>query len=348
MNTNIFKFHVDLNWQLLELLSKIDRFDASWEHIKKQKPEDGLRQLKSVATVQSIGASTRIEGSSLSDKEIVTLLKDFSPDKLENRDAQEVAGYHEALSIVEELYDNIDISESSIKSLHNTLLKYSAKDSWHKGNYKKNNNIIEITHKDGSKQSIFKTTPCGIETERAMQDLINWYNTDREVAPLIKTAAFVYEILSIHPFQDGNGRLARLLTTLLLLKSGYNWIIYSSLEKQIEKEKNKYYTTLMFCQSNRPNENISSWLSFFLTIMYRIQKELSLEFTNTKNVDHGLPLKQKTIYNFLKHSPDKSSGEIAGELNMPKPTVVSILKDMCNKKLIIRKGTGKSTIYSIP
>ncbi|RKZ47331.1 MAG: hypothetical protein DRR16_21075 [Candidatus Parabeggiatoa sp. nov. 3] len=234
MDNKVHTFTVDIDWKLISMISQIDRFDASWSSIERKEGEN-LKQLKSIATVKSVGASTRIEGSKMSDKEVEVLLeKKIDITKLEDRDSQEVVGYFESLDLISESYSDIEMTESHIKNLHNILLKYSKKDEWHRGNYKKQNNSVEATFPDATKQIIFKTTDAGLKTEEAMRTLIQWYHSDEETHPLVKCAVFAYELVSIHPFQDGNGRLTRLLSTLLLLKQGYKWIQYISFEHEIE------------------------------------------------------------------------------------------------------------------
>jgi Fic family protein len=177
--------------------------------------------LKSIATVRSIGASNRIEGNRMSDEEVDVLLQKIDITKITDRDSQEVVGYFEVLDLISESYENISITESHIKSLHNSLMKYSTKDQWHKGNYKLHINAVEASFPDGTRQIVFQTTEAGFATEDAIRQLLNWYNSETEVPPLIKRASFVYDFLGVHPFQDGNGRLSRLTSTLLLLKNGY-------------------------------------------------------------------------------------------------------------------------------
>src|SRR5690606_8916203 len=222
------------NWmELVQELNQLDRFDAQWQAIER-KEQQSLKELKSIATVRSIGASTRIEGAQLSDKEVEILIENLDITKLSDRDKQEVAGYYNTLNLIGESYRDINITESSIKHLHKTLMQYSTKDDHHKGNYKRVSNRVERKELDGTKTSIFETTPPGLATEKAMAELVEWYNKDNSTHPLIRAAIFVYEFLSIHPFEDGNGRLSRLLATLLLLKSGYVWIEYVSFEHEIE------------------------------------------------------------------------------------------------------------------
>lgn len=135
MENSVHVFTLNINWELIRLISQIDRFDASWTSIEKKEGQS-LKQLKTIATVRSVGASTRIEGSKMSDEEVEVLLKEIDITKIVDRDSQEVVGYFETLDSISESYEDISISESSLKNLHNILLKYSKKDEWHKGDYK--------------------------------------------------------------------------------------------------------------------------------------------------------------------------------------------------------------------
>ncbi len=345
MNDKVYIFHLKLDWNLLKIISKIDRFDASWSSIEKREGQS-LKQLKNIATVRSVGASTRIEGSKMSNEEVKALLDNLEITKIEERDAQEVVGYYEVLELITENYNEIEITESNIKNLHNLLLKYSDKDQWHKGNYKQHSNAVEATLPDGTKQIIFQTTNAGFETEDAMRKLIEWYNSDTEIHPLVKSAIFTYEFVSIHPFQDGNGRLSRLLTTLLLLKNGYKWIQYVSFEHEIENRKNEYYLKLRHCQSQRPNEDITEWINFFFSAILNIQEQLmkKLEF---KGVKAKLSPKEKSILTYIETNPGSKSGEIAKKLHIPNPTVKRILRKLLNENLIEKYGSGAGTNYSI-
>ncbi len=177
------------------------------------------------------------------------LLQEIDTTKLNDRDSQEVVGYFELLDLISESYENIRVTENHIKSLHNSLMKYNAKDQWHKGNYKMYSNEVEASFPVGTRQIIFQTTEAGFATVDAIRQLINWYNSETEVHMLIKVASFVYDFLSIHPFQEGNGRLSRLISTLLLLKIGYKYIQYVSFEHEIENRKNEYYQVLRSCQA---------------------------------------------------------------------------------------------------
>ena len=345
MENNVYNFKFNIDWELIGIISQIDRFDASWATIEKREGQS-LKYLKSIATVRSVGASTRIEGSKMSDEEVNTLLEELDITKLEDRDSQEVVGYFNACDIISESFSTIEISESSIKNLHNILMKYSKIDEWHKGKYKQHNNSVEANFPDGTKQIVFKTTQAGFPTEDAMRSLVNWYNSDSITHPLVKCSLFTYEFLSIHPFQDGNGRLSRLISSLLLLKNGYNWIQYVSFEHEIENRKTEYYRVLRSCQSQRPNENVSDWGNFFFDALKNIQEQLILKFKNN-GIEMQLSPRQKSILTFIENNVGCKSGEIAKKLGIPSPTIKRILPELIEKNLIEKYGIGPSTNYSI-
>lgn len=345
MKNKVHNFSLNFDWELIRLISQIDRFDASWTSIEKKEGQS-LKQLKSIATVRSVGASTRIEGSKLSDQEVEVLLKEIDITKIEDRDSQEVVGYFETLDLIAESYNDIPVTENSVKNLHNILMKHSTKDDWHKGNYKQLSNAVEAVFPDGTRQIIFKTTEAGFPTQDAMRLLVEWYLNDNETHPLVKCALFAYEFVSIHPFQDGNGRLARLLTTFLLLKHGYKWIQYVSFEHEIETRKTEYYRVLRSCQAQRPNENVTEWVRFFFDALGNIQKQLMLKLEN-KGVATKLSPREKSILTFIENNDGCKSGDIAKKLGIPNPTVKRILPELIGKNLIEKFGTGPGTNYSI-
>ncbi len=345
MDNRVYTFNIGLNWKLISLISQIDRFDASWTSIER-KESQSLKQLKSIATVRSVGASTRIEGSKMSDKEVEVLLKEIDITKLEDRDSQEVVGYFETLDLISDTYKDIKISENSLKSLHNVLLKYSKKDVWHKGDYKQHSNAVEAQYPDGIKHTIFQTTEAGFPTQDAMRSLIDWYRSDKETHSLVKCALFAYEFVSIHPFQDGNGRLSRLIATLLLLKHGYKWIEYVSFEHEIENRKTEYYSVLRSCQAQRPNENVSDWITFFFDCLRNIQKHLMHKLEKS-GIETQLSPREKAIITYIDNHPGCKSGDISKKLNIPSPTVKRILPELIEKNLIEKHGVGPGTNYTI-
>lgn len=345
MNNRVYNFKLKIDWKLINLISEIDRFDANWTAIERKEGQS-FKELKSIATVRSVGASNRIEGNKMSDEEVDVLLQEIDITKLTDRDSQEVVGYFEVLDLISESYEGISVTENYIKSLHNTLMKYSAKDQWHKGNYKMHSNAVEASFTDGTRQIIFQTTEAGFATEDAIRQLINWYNSETEVHPLIKVASFVYDFLSVHPFQDGNGRISRLISTLLLLKTGYKWIQYVSFEHEIENRKNEYYQVLRSSQAQRPNEDVTDWIMFFLNCLSNIQSQLIVKLQKS-GFETQLSSKEKLIYSIIQNRPYIQSGEISEKLAIPAPTVKRILSELLNKGLIEKQGKGRNVNYTI-
>jgi Fic family protein len=345
MDNEVYNFKLNIDWKLINLISEIDRFDANWTAIERKEGQS-LKELKSIATVRSVGASNRIEGNKMSDEEVDVLLQEIDISRLTDRDSQEVVGYFEVLDLISESFESISVSENHIKSLHNSLMKYSAKDQWHKGNYKMHGNAVEASFPDGARQIIFQTTEAGFATEDAIRQLINWYNSEEEVHPLIKVASFVYDFLSVHPFQDGNGRISRLISTLLLLKNGYKWIQYVSFEHEIENRKNEYYQVLRSCQAQRPNEDVTVWIHFFLNCLSNIQMQLLTKLQQSGQ-EAKLSHKEKSIYTIIQNRPNIQSGEIAIKLAIPAPTVKRILSELLIKGLIEKQGSGRNVSYTI-
>ena len=345
MENLVHTFKINIDWELIRLISQIDRFDASWTTIEKKEGQS-LKQLKSIATVRSVGASTRIEGSKMSDEEVEVLLKEIDITKIADRDSQEVLGYFETLDVISESNADISITESSLKNLHNILMKYSKKDEWHKGDYKQHSNAVEAKLPDGTRQIIFQTTEAGFPTQDAMRLLIDWYMNDNETHPLVKCALFAYEFVSIHPYQDGNGRLSRLISTLLLLKHGYKWIQYVSFEHEIENRKSEYYRVLRSCQTQRPNEDVTEWIRFFFVALGNIQKQLMIKL-ESKGIETRLSPREKSILTFIENNAGCKSGDIARKLGIPNPTVKRILPELIKNNLIEKYGAGPGTNYSI-
>lgn len=338
--------NLDLSFELINKLSAIDRFSGEWSNIERREGIHTLKQLKSIATVQSVGASTRIEGSKLTNDEIqVLLFENLKIDTIEERDEQEVVGYFQALDTISESFTDIRVSEGDVKNLHKILMKHSEKDEWHRGEYKQHPNSVDAHYPDGRTVTIFKTTKPGQDTEDSMRALFEWYQNDKSTPAIIKVAVFVYEFLSIHPFQDGNGRLSRLLGTLLLLKKGYPWIQFVSFEHEIENRKTDYYKVLMDCQQNRPGENVDTWLDFFLSCLSSIQDKL-MQKLETQQSQNTLNPREKKIVQFIEAYPGVKSGEIASKLNIPLPSVKRILSEMIAERIISKNGTGTGTNYT--
>ena len=237
---------LDITNTVLKLISELDEFKGAWQAIGRIAPER-LSSLRHVATIESIGSSTRIEGVKLSNREVEQLLSNLETQSFANRDEQEVAGYAAVMETVFENAKHIPLTVNYIKQLHGQLLQYSDKDTRHRGEYKTLSNSVEAFTPEGEGIGVIFQTATPFDTPRLMDELIEWTNsalTEQSLHPLLITAIFTVVFLEIHPFQDGNGRLSRILTTLLLLRAGYAYVPYSSLESVIEQNKEGYYLAL--------------------------------------------------------------------------------------------------------
>ena len=279
---------IKINNQMLSIISEIDEFKGSWKLLGKMAPEK-LRELKKVATIESVGSSNRIEGNKLSDKQVEELLSRIKKQSFANRDEEEVAGYAKLADTIFEDWEVIPLSENYIKQLHKILLEYSSKDEKHKGEYKKVSNAVAAYDSEGKELGVVFETATPFETPLKMQELVEWTNknlSDRYYHPLIVIGIFVVNFLAIHPFQDGNGRLSRALTNLLLLKSGYAYVPYSSTESIIEDNKEGYYRALRQTQTtlnSLKDSDYEPWLMFFLKTLQKqkIRLEYKIEHANT-------------------------------------------------------------------
>ena len=353
MDKYIHKLSFDFiaNQKILNLISQIDFYKGKWNSIEKQE-NVYLKELRKIATIESIGSSTRIEGSTLSDEEIKKLLNDIKITKLKTRDEQEVIGYYDTLEIIYENYTQIRLSENYIKQLHQNLLKHSDKDLRHRGGYKSLSNKVVDNYPGGIQKVLFKTADVHL-VEGEMNNIISWTTEQIEnkgIHPLIVISNFIYEFLSIHPFQDGNGRLFRLLTTLLLLQNNYLFIQYISFENLIEKTKKEYYQALMEGQKNRneETENIVKWVIYFLDKLNRLTKLLDEKYNVYKSKGGYLNERQKEIFKFLKENQPLKISDLYKQFE--EININTIKKDVQYMKLeqiISSIGKGKGTVYIV-
>jgi Fic family protein len=345
------QFGFSTTQRIIQKIGQIDQFKGEWKQLDKSENRY-LRELRKIATIQSIGSSTRIEGSTLTDAEIATLIKNLKISKLQTRDEQEVVGYYDTLEMLIEQYKDVDLSISNIHSLHNLLLKYSTKDVRHRGRFKELTNKVVATYPDGTTRVIFNTTEPFL-TEKEMNELVEWTNkafSDAEIHPLIIIGTFVYEFLSIHPYQDGNGRLSRLLTNLLLLKSDYKFVLYVSLEHIVENKKKAYYQALMEGQKDRykETERIDTWILFFLESLSDLILKLEQKLKEYRKIGGYLNERQKEILAFIQENQPVKSGDISSKL--PQYSAATIQKDLqylVTEFELEKIGNNKGTVYII-
>ncbi len=345
------KFYQRLNSLPPELWSKtalIDELKGRWVSGATLNPQ-ALRRLKHSVLIVSTGASTRIEGSQLSDEDVEKLMRGLAVQKFVNRDQQEVKGYYELLSNVFESWQTLSLTENTVKHFHKELLKYVDKDKLHRGEYKKSENKVHMIDATGQSVGIlFDTTPAYL-TSKEMLELIETTRKafeEKKYHPLIIIGNFLIEFLLIHPFQDGNGRLSRILTNLLLLKCGYEYAPYVSHEKLIEDNKADYYISLRKSQKSMRGRkpDISSWLGFFLSMVYK-QSQEAIHLLSKENVEKLLSPKQLVVWEFLQGVDVVTSGEISKKTKVAQPTIKQVLNKLMALKKIERIGLGRTTRY---
>ncbi|GHT20913.1 cell division protein Fic [Bacteroidia bacterium] len=346
---NKLNFDFATNQQVMQLIGLIDGFKGKWNIVEKRENRY-LKELRKIATIESIGSSTRIEGATLSDEEVQELLNNIKITKMQTRDEQEVIGYYEVFELIYDHYSDINLSESYIKQLHQLLLKYSNKDERHRGGYKHLSNKVVATYPTGEQRVIFNTTdPVLVDGE--MRELIEWVNIQvdtKNIHPLIVIAVFIYEFLSIHPFQDGNGRLSRLITTLCLLQNEYEFIQYISFENYIEKNKKDYYEALMSGQRNRnhANERIDKWVLFFLNSLKILSERLEQKYNVFKSKGGYLNDRQKLIKDFIANNQPVKISDVSNQFSEINPsTIKKDLQYLRDEQILQMVGKGKGSVY---
>jgi len=336
--------------EIITKIARIDELKGQWFASVNLSPYM-LGRLKRSVLITSTGASTRIEGSRLSDENVEKLMQGIAMQKFADRDLQEVQGYYELLQNVFEAWNSIKFSENTIKHFHQELLKYVEKDKLHRGKYKSRENQVEMVDEKGRRVGIvFKTTPAYL-TSKYTQELVEWTTQaidNNKYHPLLLMANFLVEFLSIHPFEDGNGRLSRVLTNLFLLKSGYLYMPYVSHEKIIEGQKPAYYMALRKSQKTfgTKEENVTDWLNFFLDIILTQAKE-AINLVSSENIETILSNKQLTIWNYLQSVTEATPQEIADKTGIARSTVNKTILKLLTLKKINRFGLARSVRYKI-
>lgn len=346
--SKITRFDKRLTQITAEIVTKIARIDelkGQWIAGANLNPYL-LGQLKQSVLITSTGASTRIEGAKLSDEDVDRFIQGLAVQKFTDRDKQEVLGYYELLQNVFNSWKSLKFSENTIKHFHQELLKYVEKDQNHRGKYKGRENQVEMVDEKGKRVGIlFETTPAYL-TPKQMLELVEWTKEtleNKKYHPLFIIANFLVEFLNIHPFEDGNGRLSRILTNLLFLKMGYLYMPYVSHEKLIEDQKPAYYIALRKSQKG----DITDWLNFFLSIVLT-QSEQAINLISAENIETILSSKQLKVWQYLQNVKEATPQQIVKQTGVARPTVYQILTKLLKLKRIERLGLGRSTRYLVP
>lgn len=335
---------------ILKKVSKIDEFKGEWQRIKLLYPHI-LKQLEKITLIESTASSTRIEGSQMSDKDVEAFLQGLRIQKFRERDMQEVKGYNELLETVFANFETIKFGESAIKGFHKILLKYSDKDKEHLGEYKKQPNTVAAFDAKGNQIGIiFQTTPpylTGKEMQETVERTVMWFNGE-DKHNLFIIAEFVLDFLSIHPFQDGNGRLSRILSNFLLLQHGYEFIKYSSLEKVIEDNKKLYYLALRRSQKDRNTvkEDVSEWINFFLDVLMVIISKLEKKIKD-KGVITELNNQEEKVLKYIAEHQRIVSKDVMNICGVKERAARDILQKLIEKKWVTKKGARKRDTYYI-
>ena len=336
---------------ILALISELDEFKGAWQAIGRIAPER-LSNLRHVATIESIGSSTRIEGAKLSDREVEKLLSNLDAQSFASRDEQEIAGYASVMETIFENFQEIPFTTNYIKQLHGELLTHSEKDTRHRGEYKTLSNSVEAFTPEGESIGVVFETATPFDTPRLMDELITWTDTaltDKQLHPLLITAIFTVVFLEIHPFQDGNGRLSRILTTLLLLKTGYSYVPYSSLESVIEQSKEGYYLALRQTQSTirADTPDWQPWLTYFLKSLSKQKQSLEAKIKRERIMLDDLPELSLQILEIAREHGRVTIADTAKTTGISKSTIKDHMKSLHKNGYIERHGAGRGTWYSL-
>lgn len=335
----------DHQWdsEILGLVAQIHEFKGRQELYLKQKPA-ALDKLIEIAKIQSTEASNKIEGIVTTSTRIQQLCMDKTTPK--NRDEEEIMGYRDVLNTIHESYEYIPIRSSYILQLHRDLYKYSEKSIG--GRYKNTQNVITETAPDGTQTVRFMPldpyeTPSAID---AICESFNQVIDSCVIDPLVLIPIFINDFLCIHPFNDGNGRMSRLLTTLLLYRCGYVVSRYISIESKIEKTKSKYYDVLEQCGINwhEGNNNPNPFIKYLLGIILSAYRDFESRIHLT---DDKIPALEQ-VRNAINEKIGKFTKSEIMELvpTIGKASIENSLKSLAEEDFIERHGKGKATFYT--
>ena len=328
--------------ELLGLIAAIYKESGKQELYLKQRPDE-LEKLVEIAKIQSTEASNAIEGIVTTSTRIRQLMGEKTTPR--NRDEAEIAGYRDVLNIIHESFDAIPLTPNYILQLHKIL--YSHMNNPMAGRTKSVQNYISATHPDGHIETLF--TPLDpFETPEALDKICQEYNRvigNMEVEPLIAIPIFIHDFLCIHPFNDGNGRMSRLLTTLLLYRSGFYVGKYISLEAKIAKNKDLYYSALNQSQHgwHEGTEDAVPFIKYLLSTILAAYKDFSDRFEIVAEKLPAVDVVRKATQNKIGRFTKREIRELCPVLSLS--SVEGALRKMVASGELKREGTGKNTCY---
>jgi len=336
---------------ILAIISEVDEFKGAWSAIGRIAPER-LSNLRHVATIESVGSSTRIEGVKLTDREVEALLSNLEIKEFKGRDEQEVAGYAAVMETVFESWSEIELTENHLKQLHRDLLQYTEKDQRHRGAYKTLDNHVEAFGPDGKSRGVIFETATPFDTPAKMADLVEWTKQaldEKTLHPIFVIAIFTVVFLAIHPFQDGNGRLSRVLTTLLLLRAGYTYTSFSSLESIVEQSKESYYLALRQTQGTIYSKapNWQPWLEFFLKALLQQKRRLNEKIKRERILLGELPALSIQILEIARQHGRVTVADAVKTTDGNRSTIKDHLKTLCENNYLTKHGAGRGVWYSL-
>ena len=342
---------INITPEFLGLIAEIDEFKGAWKALGTLAPER-LSALRRVATIESIGSSTRIEGSKLSDSEVEKLLSNLSVHSFASRDEQEVAGYAETMEQIFQSWEYIPLTENHVRQLHRDLLRHSDKDERHRGTYNTSPNNVVAFDAEGNQLGVVFETAAPFDTPQLMAELIDWTNAALETKrlhPLLVIGIFTVTFLAIHPFQDGNGRLSRILTTLLLLRSGYAYTPYSSLESVIENSKEGYYLALRQTQTTIRTDapNWQPWLLFFLRALHQQMKRLEKKVEQEHIVLAALPELSLQILEYARDHGRVTVKDMVILTGASRNTLKEHFRKLVENRQLAMQGKGRGVWYRL-
>lgn len=328
--------------EILGLVAAIYKYAGKQELYLKQSPKE-LEKLVEIAMIQSTESSNAIEGIVTTNARIKQLVEEKTTPK--NRDEEEIAGYRDVLRIIHESYDVIPITKNYILQLHKIL--YSHMNNPLAGQTKAVQNYISATYPDGRTEVLF-TPMAPFETPAALEKICEEYNRiigNLEVEPLIAIPIFIHDFLCIHPFNDGNGRMSRLLTTLLLYRSGFYVGRYISLEAKIADNKDLYYEALGKAQYgwHEGKEDADPFIKYLLGTILAAYKDFEDRFEIIEEKLPALELVRKAVQNKIGKFSKQDIRELCPSLSIS--SIEGSLRTLVKEGELMRGGSGKATYY---